>query len=169
MMQNLKRNWLVVSKLACVIWRLLTWAFGSLKNLHFNGLLLTEVYNVWSKKVQRSYLSWHWRMMLNLKKNGLIVSKITRIWWILTWTLKILNISTMIGCFCATFNLKKYRGFIFHGTEEWSKIWRKTDLWFRKWHEEFGKFSLEHSQVSKLKLWWDSFIQRRKCMPLKSK
>ena len=32
-------------------------------------------------------------------------------------------------------------GLIFHGTEEWCKIWRKTNLWFRKWHEEFGKFS----------------------------
>ena len=29
----------------------------SLKNLHFNGLLLTIVYNVRAKKVQRSYIS----------------------------------------------------------------------------------------------------------------
>ena len=27
----------------------------SLENLHFNGLLLTKVYNVSAKKVQRSY------------------------------------------------------------------------------------------------------------------
>ena len=26
------------------------------KNLHFNGLLLTKVYNVWAKKVQRSFV-----------------------------------------------------------------------------------------------------------------
>ena len=26
------------------------------------------------------------------------------------------------------FDLKKYRGVIFHDTEEWCKIWRKTDL-----------------------------------------
>ena len=26
------------------------------KNFHFNGLLLTKVYNVWAKKVQRSYV-----------------------------------------------------------------------------------------------------------------
>ena len=32
------------------------------------------------------------------------------------------------------FDLKQYRGDIFHGTREWCKIWRKTDLWF-------GKFS----------------------------
>ena len=30
----------------------------SLKHLHFNGLLLTKVYNVWAKKVERSYISW---------------------------------------------------------------------------------------------------------------
>ena len=47
------------------------------------------------------------------------------------------------------------------------KIWRKTDLWFGKWHEEFGKFSPEHSKVSKLGLWRDSLIQSRKCMTLK--
>ena len=31
----------------------LTWALESLKNLHFNGLLSTKVYNVWAKKVQQ--------------------------------------------------------------------------------------------------------------------
>ena len=50
---------------------------------------------------------------------------------------------------------------------EWSTIWRKTYLWFGKWHEEFGKCSPDHSKVSKLELWWDSFIQSRKWMSLK--
>ena len=36
-----------------------------------------------------------------------------------------------------------------------------------KWHLEFGKFSHEHSKVSKLELWWDAFAQNRKCMILK--
>ena len=27
-----------------------------------------------------------------------------------------------------------------HGTNEWYKVWRKTDSSFQKWHEEFGKF-----------------------------
>ena len=26
------------------------------------------------------------------------------------------------------------------GTEDWCKIWRKTDLCLQKWHEKFGKF-----------------------------
>ena len=56
------------------------------------------------------------------------------------------------------FELKKYRGVIFDGTEYWCKIWKKTDFSFEKWHRKFGKFSPEHLKVSKLGLWWDSFI-----------
>ena len=60
-----------------------------------------------------------------------------------------------------------HRGVICHENEEWCKMWRKADLWFGKWHMEFGNFSPEHSKVSKLRLWWDPFIQSRKCMSLK--
>ena len=75
-----------------------------------------------------------------------------------------------IGSFCwnyIKFQLKKFRGIMSHDTEEWSKVWRKTDLWFQKWHKEFRKFSPGHLKLSKLELWWDSFIQSRKCMSLK--
>ena len=44
---------------------------------------------------------------------------------------------------------------------------KKTDLWFGKWYEEFGKFLPEHSKVSKLERWWDPFIRSKKCMSLK--
>ena len=99
MMQNLKRNWLVVSKLTWGIWQILTWAVKSLKNLHFNGLLLNKVYNVWAKKVQRSYVSWHWRVMQNLKK--------TDLWfWKMAWVIRQ----------------------IFTRALESLKIWRKTWL-----------------------------------------
>ena len=81
MMQNLKRTWLVSSKLTWRIWQILTKALGILKNLHFNGLLLTKVYNVLAKKIQRSYVWLHRGLMQNLKKNWLVISKITwRIW-----------------------------------------------------------------------------------------
>ena len=50
MIQNLKRNWLVSSKSTWGIWQILTRALKNLKNLHFNGLLLNKVYNVWAKK-----------------------------------------------------------------------------------------------------------------------
>ena len=65
------------------------------------------------------------------------------------------------------FELKKYIGVIFHDNEEWCKIWRKTDLLLRKWHEEFWKFSPEYSKVSKFELWWDPFVQSRKGMTWK--
>ena len=76
----------------------------------------------------------------------------------------------MSGFFCAiyiTFDLKISRGVIFHDTEEWCKIWRKTDLWFGKWHDEYGKFSPEHLKASKLGFWWDRLIQSWKSMNLK--
>ena len=65
------------------IWQILTRALKILKNLHFHGLLLSKVYNVWAKKVQKS---------------------------------------------------------MFDSTEDWCKIWRKTELCFPKWYEDFGKF-----------------------------
>ena len=83
---------------------------------------------------------------------------------------KVSKIYTWIGCFWPKyimFQLKKYRGAIFHDTRAWCKIYRKTDLWFGKWHEKFGKFSPEHLKVSKLGLWWDPFVQSRKGMTLK--
>ena len=78
---------------------------------------------------------------------------------------KVSKICTLIGPFHAkyiTFDLKKYRGVIFHDTEESCKIWRKTDMWFGKWHEKFEKISSEHLKVSKLALSWDPFVQSRK-------
>ena len=29
--------------------------------------------------------------------------------------------------------LKKYRGVMFDGTEDWCKIWMKSELYFQKW------------------------------------
>ena len=76
-----------------------------------------------------------------------------------------------MGCFWPKymFELKKYRGAIVHDTRVWCKISRKTDLWFGKWHEEFGKFSPEYMKFSKLGLSLDPFIQSRKRMSLELK
>ena len=76
---------------------------------------------------------------------------------------------TLMGSFWTKYmsELKKYRGVMFYDTEDWRKLWRKTELWFGKWQEEFRKFSPEDSKVSKLGLWWDLFIQSRKRMNLK--
>ena len=41
---------------------------SKVKKCHFNGLFLSKVYEVWPKKIQRSYLSWQWTVMENLNK-----------------------------------------------------------------------------------------------------
>ena len=43
------------------------------QNSYFNEFLSWQVYHVWAKKVQRSYVSWHWRVMQNLNKNWIVV------------------------------------------------------------------------------------------------
>ena len=48
--QNLDRNRVAISKLAKGIWQILTWALESLKNFHFNGLLLSKVYILRAEK-----------------------------------------------------------------------------------------------------------------------
>ena len=73
-----------------------------------------------------------------------------------------------VTAYIIMFDLKKYRGVIFHDSEGWCKIWRKTDLWLEKWHEEYGKFSPDQLKVTKLGYWWDPLIQSRKSMSLKS-
>ena len=91
-------------------------------------------------------------------------AKFGQFWWEHS---KVSKIWTLIGPFHAKhikFDLKHYRGVIFHDTEESCKVWIKTGLWFGKWHEEFGKFSPEHLKVSKLVLSWDPFVQIRKYM-----
>ena len=72
MIQNLKRTWLVSSKLKWGIWRILTRALENLKNLHFKGLLLTKAY-VWAKKS----IWLHYRLIQNWKENWLVLSKMT--------------------------------------------------------------------------------------------
>ena len=116
-------------------------------------------------------MSWQWRMMQNLLRNWLVVSKLT--WGIDEFWPEHSKVSKMFTLMCffwakyRLFELRKYRGVIFHGAKEWCKIWRKTDLWFGKWHGKFGKFSPDHLKVSKLGVWWDPFVQSRKFLSLK--
>ena len=129
--ENLKRNWLAVSKLTQKIWWILTWALKSLKNLYFNGLLLIKVYNVWAKKIQRGYLSWHWRVMPNLKNNWIVLPKMTwRILQIFTRALQDMEIGTFMRSFYPKqkmYELKIYTGDMCHGNVEWCKIWKGID------------------------------------------
>ena len=38
------------------------------QKFYFDRLFLSKVFEVWAKKVQRSYFSWHWLVMQNLNK-----------------------------------------------------------------------------------------------------
>ena len=120
-----KKRWLVVSKLRERIWQILTWALESLKNLQFNGLLLTKVYNVWAKKVQGNYVWWHWRLIQNLKEKWLLLPKMTwGIWQIWTRALQGLKIRTFMGSFhqkWKLYDLKTYRGVMWHDNGQWCK------------------------------------------------
>ena len=70
---------------------------------------------------------------------------------------KISIICTLMGCFWPKyimFELSKYRGAMFDDTHDWCRVWRKTDLCFQNWHEEFDKFSPQHIRKSKN---WDFY------------
>ena len=162
-MQNLKKTWLVVWK-----WQeeYSTFSPEHLKNLKIGifVILSSKVKNAWSWNLQRSYKSWQWRMMQNLKRNWLVVSKLK--WGIsrvLTRALKSLKIGTLMGSFWTkhiTFELKKYRAFMFDSSEDWCKIWRKIDLRLPKWHEEFGNFSPKHLKNLKIETLMGSFYSK---------
>ena len=74
--KDLKRNWLVSSKLTRGIWQILTQALKNPKNLHFNRLLLTKVCNAWAKKSVEELCLMPLKLMQKLKEIGLCFLKI---------------------------------------------------------------------------------------------
>ena len=72
-MQNLKKNLFLVSKMIRIWWIFIR----ALKSLKFAFSLapFVQSYNVWPEKVQSSYLSWCWKSTQNLKKNWLWFGK----------------------------------------------------------------------------------------------
>ena len=203
LMQNLKKNSSVVLKMTRIWWNLAC-ALKTLRNLHCYLLLLCKVFNVWPKKVQRSYLhdtggwckiwrktdfwfgKWHkeydkfspdhlkvsklgfwWdplvqnrkRMSLKsteelcvmtMKNDANFEEELTCHWidlpschfkiemWNLNefWSehLKVSKIFILMCSFWAKyilFELKKYRGVIFHEIEEGYKIWKGINLSFQ--------------------------------------
>ena len=96
------------------------------QKFHFDGLFLSKVYEVWGKKIQRSYLSWHWTVMQNLNKlrpcgfkNGM------RNWENFDESTQSLKTCTLMGSFFQKhimFQLENFRGIICHDIEGWCKI-----------------------------------------------
>ena len=155
MTQNLKWNWLVISKLTCqefdkfwhkhlkvskiFILMCSFWAKYILFELKkYRGVIFHETeerYKIW-RGIDLPFQNWH----KEFDKFWPEHSNVSKIFF-------------LMGSFWANytfFQLKKYRGVIFHKTEERYKIWSGIDLSFQDWHKEFDKFWPEHSKVSKL-------------------
>ena len=114
-------------------------------NLYFDRLFLLKVYKISQQEnyggvMSRDTEEWYkiWR------KTDLLFQKWQEFGEFWSEHSNVSKFFTLIGPFSAkyiTSGLKKWWGFIFHDNEEPCKIWRKTDFWFGKWHEEFGKCS----------------------------
>ena len=99
--EKLSKNWREIDLSVRNLYEEIRWiliqAIENLQNLHYNGLPLTKVYNVWAKTVQESYVLWHWVLMQNLNENWLLLSKMTwEIWEIFTRALESLKIGTLM-------------------------------------------------------------------------
>ena len=153
-MQNLKRNWLISSKLTWRIFQILIRALENLKKLLFNAILSNKVYNVWAKNsIEELCL-----MTLNIdpafegKLTCAFKSDMRNLANFQQSTFERLKIGTLMGSFYPKWKMYKlqiYRGVLCHDNEECRKIWRGTDLSNLNWHEEFDKFRPEHLKISK--------------------
>ena len=135
------------------------------KNFHFNGLLLSEVYTVWAKKKYRGII-FHETEEGYKTWRGIDLSfqnwhkKFDKFW---PEHSKVPKIVTLMGAIWAKyilFELKNYRGVVFHETEEGYKIWRGIDL-LKNWHKEFDKLWPERSKVNNFILmgsFWVKYI-----------
>ena len=84
LIQNLKENWFVLSKMTWRIWETFIRALESFEMETLMGFFYPKLENVWDKNLQGSYLLWQWKKMQNLKRNSLVVSKLA---WGLCWVL----------------------------------------------------------------------------------
>ena len=62
---------------------------------------------------------------------------------------------------------KKSRGVIFHDTEEWWQSLKKLVCGLENDKRNMSNIHQSTWKISKLGLWWDPFIESRKCMSLK--
>ena len=110
------------------------------QNWDFDGILLSKVENIFELEIYRGVMC-HDNKEWCKNSRGIDLSvqnwheEFDKFW---PEHSKISKTFTLIGSFWSMyvmFELRKYRGVIFDGTEDWCKIWRNTDLCFLKWHE----------------------------------
>ena len=152
--QNWDRKWLVVSKLTWRLRWILTRAPKNLKNLHFNRLPLTKVYNVSANQSMEELF------LMALKIDATLD-------WKLTCTFK--TDMRNLGNFHQKTGKSKnwdFDGILLSKVENvWFWYWQRSFVSWKwkmkqnyktnwsvssKLHEQFDKFWHEHSQISKI-------------------
>ena len=118
--------------------------------MKFNGLHLSENYIPLPKTLFAD--------LSNITFKWLVVWKMTwGIWQVFSRVLKIGILMRSFDPNLKKYELKIHRGVIYHDNEELRKIWRRTDLSFQSWHNEFDEFWPEHLKVSKMFILMGSF------------
>ena len=96
--------------------------------------------------MHHSSMSWE----ITIYKRSLSKCKISEKFRLLRWISPNLYFDRLLLLKVYTISAKKkYRGVMPHDTEDWCKIWTKTNLLFQNW-QEFGEFWSEHDKVSKI-------------------
>ena len=141
MMQNLQRNWLASSKLTWGIWRIFTRALehsSTLIECFWPKYIMFELkrsieelcliaLNINAKFEKKKLICDFKNDMRNLKNFD-------------QRTFESLKIGLLMGSFYPKqkmYELKIYRGVLYHENKEWYKSWRGIDLSVQNWHEEF--------------------------------
>ena len=156
-MQNLKENWLLLSKMTRGIWEIFTRALESLK--------IGTLMGFFCPKLKMHELKIYWGVMCHENEEwcknwrGIDFSvqnwheQFDKFWFKHS---KISKICTLMGCLWPKyimFDLKKYRGVMFDGTEYWCKIWRKTDFCFSKMTRNLRNFCQSTWKSQNLDFW----------------
>ena len=149
-LKNFHFNTLLLGKLF-IVWAkkvqrsYLSWHWGMIQTLERNRLVVSKLHEQFDKfwpehlKVSKTFLL----RVMAMKNDAKFEEELTCYFKIYNrefnkfWPkhLKFSNIFTLMSSFWARyilFELKKYRGVIFHDTEEWCKVWRKNYVWFEK-------------------------------------
>ena len=144
----------MLSKMTWGIWQIFTTALGSLKIRTLIGFFCPKL-KMHELKIYRGVMchdneEWckNWRGIDLSVQNW--HEEFDEFWPEHLWIWKILTLMGFFWIKYLMFELKEnYRGVMFDGSEYWWNMWRKTDLCFQKWHEEFSTFEPKQARNSK--------------------
>ena len=135
----------------------------NLKDLHFNGLILTKVYNVSAKKVQRSYFGCTQDWYKVWRKTVRCFQKLTwGIWQIFTRALESLQIGTLMAPFCLKlqmYELKIYTRNMCHTMKNDTKIEEELICQFKLDMRNLTNFDPSTRKSQKVALYW-AFLEQ---------